>query len=405
MPEFRYIALTRDGKEETGTAEYASEAVAYSSLVSLGLTVVDLSLSAGARKGEKVAIRPARTSPLPLNVQADLAEQMALMFAAHLPIGDMLRLLSDSAESAAVKKPLVRVAQLVADGKPFPEAFQTVSGAFSPLFPSLVAVSYASANPALILASLSSYLRKQDQMRSQIGAALVYPIILIIAAVLVVLLLAFYLAPSLAPMFVSLDQPIPGTIGFFLGLREALVGYWMALPAAMVLVTLVATWLGQRHAARLREWMSFVPVIGTVSLSLSLARLTRALELLLSSGRPLAEALRDTATFLRGEAYASLFRDASDAIEAGSTAASVFDRQANLPRMFRELFQYGETTNTLPQVMASLATSLETKAERQTQSATRLIVPALTLIVGGGIALLVYAVMSAVLSVSDLGGV
>jgi type II secretory pathway component PulF len=109
--------------------------------------------------------------------------------------------------------------------------------------------------------------------------------------------------------------------------------------------------------------------------------------------------------FLQREAYAPLFRDASTAIEAGGVAASVFERDPKLPRMFRELFRYGEMTNTLPQVMASLATSLETKAERQTQSMARLIVPGLTLVVGGGIALLVYSVMSAVLSVSDLGGI
>jgi type II secretory pathway component PulF len=74
-----------------------------------------------------------------------------------------------------------------------------------------------------------------------------------------------------------------------------------------------------------------------------------------------------------------------------------------LPRSFSELFAYGETANTLPAVIEALASAFEARAERQSQALMQLFVPVLTLIIGGAIAGLVYAVMGAVLSVNDLG--
>jgi general secretion pathway protein F len=403
MPEFRYRALTADGRKESGTGSYASEAIAFSSLVSLGLTVVELELIQTDQSQSVSAPSWPWRKVIPLNTQADLAEQMALMFAANLPLAEMLRLLSEGTDNTSVKRTFVRVSQLVADGMLFPTAFKTVAAEFSPLFPSMLAVSYASSNPALILTSLSSYLRRQEQLKSQLGTAIIYPVILVIAAMLVVLLLSFYLAPSLAPMFASMDRPIPNSIAVFLVIRDMLTRYWAALPAIVLLLPLIAAWIAQQFPAPVQTFRSRLPVLGPLSMSLSLARLTRALELLLSSGQPLAVALRETAAFMRGELHAKLFQEAATAIEAGGTASSVFVEEKTLPRMFIELFRYGEATNTLPAVMASLASALEVKAERQTQAMTALIVPALTLVVGGGIAVLVYSVMSAVLSVSDLG--
>lgn len=404
MARFRYAALTADGKSEAGQVEFASERQAYESLTGLGLIVIEMAeVQPDATPTRALPFALGLGRPLPLALQADVAEQMALMLGAKLPLPDMIRLLAEGAEAPRLRRHFTRVGALVSDGLAYPEAFARGADLFTPLFPALVAVSYAASDPAAVLTALARYLRRQDSLQAAAGAALVYPVILLMAALALVLLITYYLAPNLAPMFAALDRPVPGTIGFFLGLGAGLDRFGPLIALALALSVVTAYVLARRHQAALARGLTRLPLIGPVRRGLSLARLSRALALLLTAGIPLAAALRQTAGFLPNEAFAGAFVKAADALEKGQMAAPALAEDPKLPRNFAALFAYGEKANTLPHVIESLAAAYEARAERQAQALTQLLVPLLTLVIGGGIAALVYAVMGAVVSVNDLG--
>jgi general secretion pathway protein F len=145
-----------------------------------------------------------------------------------------------------------------------------------------------------------------------------------------------------------------------------------------------------------------LPVIGPILRDSALARLTRSMNLMLAAGVPLALALRDTGTHLSADVFSAEFLRAADAVESGDRASAIFAITPALPVMFRELFEIGEQTNNLAPITDSIATVLEDGVERQSQKAVQLVTPLLTLVMGGGLALLVYTIMDAILSVNDL---
>jgi general secretion pathway protein F len=404
MTSFRYKAFTSDGRVESGTIEFATEGLAFASLTGQGLTVFELaaeSAGSGGRVTPKVGDGRSR---IPLSIQADLAEQMALMLGSGMTLPETVRLLQGS-DNRQLRHSFDRINRLLADGTEFPEAFAQESGAFSPIFAPLVAVSYAARDPVVVLNALSAFLRKQDNLRAEIGAALVYPIILLSGAALMVIFLALYLAPNLAPMFASLGQEVPALISTMVTFGEFISGFWFVLLPLIAMLGFAAFYFRMRLAAPLRAMAFRLPKVGPAISGLSLSRLARTLSLFLGSGTPLAQSLQQTADLLQAEPAAKTFANAARRLETGARASDAFDADKSLPRAFCELFRYGETSNSLPAVMTSVAASFESRAERQMQALTRLIVPVLTFVVGGSIAAIVYLVMGAVLSVNDLGNV
>jgi general secretion pathway protein F len=399
MPRYRYVAYNAGGQREEGTVEFSTETQAWNSLIGLGLTVVDLQ-SDERRKRASTLDLFARA--LPMDVQADLAEQLAVLFAARLPVTEIVSVIQQGAERPALKRHFARMAGLMADGMDFPNALEQAGPTLSPLFLSLARVGQAAADPAPLMRTLAGFLRRQEKLQAQVSGALIYPLILLIGGIAVFLMMALYLAPALEPMFISVNRDVPSGLAAFLWIGNVVrtQGYWLALgllalvPGGMV--------LARRHSFALKRVSLRLPIWGEIARSGSLSRLSRSLQLMLAAGMPLTSALRDTATYLSNEPFAPNFAEAAVAIEAGASASSVFATDSTLPSVFRELFALGERTNTLPGITDALATALEDRAERQTGKATQLLTPILTLIVGGGIGILVYAVMGAILSVNDL---
>jgi general secretion pathway protein F len=245
------------------------------------------------------------------------------------------------------------------------------------------------------MSALARSLRRQEKLSSQISGALVYPAILMVAGLCVFLLMALFLAPRIATIFTSIDRPLPFGLGVFIAIGDVLRNWGVFL-----FVGLVGLLVGA--ASVLRRLKFRIPVVGKLLREASLARLSRSLSLMLSAGVPLAPALREASTALPADPVAQVFETAATAIESGGAGRDVFAAAPELPASFRELYAIGERTNTLSRVLEAVAASLEDSTERNAQRMATLLTPLLTLVIGGSVSLLVYAVMSALLSVNDL---
>jgi general secretion pathway protein F len=176
----------------------------------------------------------------------------------------------------------------------------------------------------------------------------------------------------------------------------------LELALLVALVFFASLLAARRNAMHTKHLLLKLPIIGPILRDSALARLTRALNLMLQSGIPLSPSLRDTSENLASDLFSALFLKAAEAVDQGEQASSVFAQEHAIPLEFRELFNIGERTNSLATITASLATALEDRVERRSQQAVHLITPLLTLVMGGGVALLVYTIMDAILSVNDL---
>jgi type II secretory pathway component PulF len=401
MPRFRYTAYSSDGVREDGALEVPTEAQAWDKLTSLGLTVVELLVESKSQPTPRWS-GLAFGNRIPLSAQADLADQLAVLFAARLSAMQVVETVEQGAVQPAIRRKFRRIGQLMADGRSFPDALSDAGDGLLPLFVNLARIGQAAGDPAPLMKSLATSLRRQQKMAAQISGALVYPMILVAGGFGILILMALYLAPQLATIFDSVEKPVPPELALFIAAGEVLQDWWWAFLIAGLVAALSMPALRTRYRAEIAGVVQRLPVIGRVTRNASLARLSRSVQIMLSAGMPLAPTLRATASSAALDPLSRHFDQAAEAIEAGGTGRDIFSAVTALPSVFRALFAIGERTNTLPQVMDSIATALEDQTERQAQRAMTLLTPVLTLVIGGGIALLVYAVMGALLTVNDL---
>jgi general secretion pathway protein F len=400
MPRFRYTAFSSDGVREDGTLEVASEAQAWDKLTSLSLTVVDLVVDHGdtARQTPGWTLRRG----VPLAAQAELAEQLSVLFAARLSAMQIVEVVEKGSTLPVLRRKFQRIGQLMADGATFPDAFADAGTELHPLFVSLARIGQTTGDPAALMKSLASTLRRQQKIASQISGALVYPLILLVGGIGILVLMSLYLAPRLATIFTSVERAVPLELSIFIAAGELLRDWWPIIVIAMLALLVAVPAYARSRKRQLSRLIQRLPIVGQIARDASLSRFVRSVQIMLAAGMPLAPTLRATAAAMPFDPLARHFEAAGVAIEAGGAGRDSFAATPDLPAMFRELFAIGERTNTLPSVMDSAASALEDQVERRAQQAMTLLTPILTLFVGGGIALLVYAVMSALLSVNDL---
>lgn len=407
MPRFWYEGVTDLGKAEKGDVMAADESEAFKRLRSMGVTVLQLSSDEMPGNGDlpwyRRDISFARNQ-MSLTEQADVAQQLALLFRSRLPISEIIAILTRSARSERVRRRHERMGKLVADGFPLAEAFLKSGAQASPLFIAVLKFADLSSEPADAIQALASFFRRQDLAQRQLLAALIYPAILVVVAIGVFLLVALFLAPNLAPMFEAMNQPVPVALAVFTSIGAVLSAY-APLLGAFLLITVVLTVVGWHlegvRALRHRLLLA-APVIGPIARTAELSRITHCTAMLLRAGQTLPDALRQAADAAGGAAYRALIVQGALELESGQLASAMLATDRTIPLTFLELFRVGEMTNRLTEVLPTLAQSLDDQLDRQIDRYMKLLTPVITLVLGGGIALLVYSVMTAILSVNDL---
>ncbi|MBL4543489.1 MAG: type II secretion system F family protein [Rhodobacteraceae bacterium] len=403
MPNFDFEALDATGRRETGVIEEATEQLAYRTLQQRGWTVYLLQEQRGPSSPTPYESR--QKPLLPSEEQARLAELLSLLFSAGLTATQALSIAGSALTHRQTRQLIVRVQQHVADGSSLADAFDASYPALSPLFISFLRVDDTANRLSALLRVLAEYFRSVDETRRRVSAALIYPTILILAAIGLILIVTFYLAPNLEPVYQAVGAAPPKVLSSLLWLNA-----WVQDFTAEIFTGLVLLFVGAAALSRVRRvrrmgfaTLARLPLIGEAIRFGALARLTYAMQLLLESGNPLVASLRTAADSLGSQhLFGSVFRDAAARVESGGRASEVFKGAQGIPEYYTEVLDIGERANRLSEVLPELARSLDQTARGRVDALVNLMAPVLTLLIGAGVGLLIYAIMGAILEVSSV---
>lgn len=406
MPRFVYEGISAAGRRERGEVDGPDEAAAYGVASGLGITVLSVVPAHEAGRAVPWYLRQIGGSSQALrsSSEAALADMLAVLFRARLPLPTIVGIVAETAPDPSVRAQFARVQSRIADGLPFAASVEEALSGLSPIARTMLRLAERTPDPSALMSVFARYLRQREQRRRKVQSALIYPGILIAAALGVVVVVTVYLVPTLEPMFASLNRPLPGGLVFFKSIGAS-IGHPLFLGFALCLVgsaVFAAVRLSEQTAALLRPVARALPVTGTALRLGELSRITHAADLLLRSGASLPEALRQSATIEGPSPTAALFAEAAEALDQGLTATSIFEAAKGLPPLFSGLFAAGERANALEDVLPSIAEALDRAVEQSVDRNVALLTPILTLVIGGGIGLLIYTVMDAILAVNDL---
>jgi general secretion pathway protein F len=405
MPAFRYSAINAAGESVRGTTDAADEAAVVAQLRRQGLVPARVEAASGRSSiRDLLSMEFGRRGGLGRQEVTNVTRELAIMLEAGQDMDRALRFLVETAPNARVGRVLDEIRQAVRDGSSLAAALTRHSQSFSRLYIGLVRACEAGGTLAATLERLATLMERERSLAATVQSALIYPALLLLAAIGSITLLLTEVLPQFVPLFEQNGVELPRPTQILIA-----VGGFVSQDGIYVLLLLVALVLAGRQALRMPRprllvdrWMLHVPVIGTLARDIIAARFGRTLGTLVLNGVPLIAALavvRDTVGNLAG---VQAIDRATVSAKGGAGLAGPLGDSGVFPLRTIYLLRLGEETAQLGKMALRAAEIHEEKTRVGVQRLVSLLVPAITIVMGAAVASIVASLLLAMLSLNDL---
>lgn len=404
MPSFDFIAIDRAGRTQTGRLASPDPAAARRAIERRGLVVTRLAPQAAASSGSG-AMAAARSSEPPIGGKALalFTRQLATLLTVA-PAEEALRTLREQIENPRLRRVLDTVHEGVMEGQRLSMAMGRAGRAFPPTYRAMVAAGEASGALGPVLDRLADLLEKQQDVRAKLASALVYPIVLAIVATAVIIALMTFVVPRVVDQFNDSNQALPPLTAVVIAISRTLQTWGWLMALVLGALGALAAMALSRPPVRLSFDRAVLrqPVIGKLLRDVEAAALARTLATMLSSGLPIMEALQLAAPSVRNTAMRAVVRDMAVLVSEGAGLSTAIRRSNAFPPLLAYLAANGEDGGKLDQMLERAADYLERDFRTATSIALSLLEPAIIVVMGGVVCLVILSILLPILQINTL---
>jgi general secretion pathway protein F len=398
---FDYLALDVAGRPLNGVITARDEAGARRSLERRRLVPVRLSPAAAAVPAAGAGLFAGRR--LSANTLALATRQLATLITVA-PLEEALKTIALQTEKPSVRRILIATHTSLVEGHRLSDAMARQGEAYPPLYRAMISAGESSGALPSILERLADLLERDQQVRGKVVTALVYPAMLALTALIVVIALMTFVVPKVVDQFDSMGQTLPLLTRVIIGLSDAMRSFgWIVLVA--LALGAVAFARGMKTPAFKRRVDGLVlrlPVLGRLVRDLHAARLARTLATMMASGLPLLEGLLITARTVRNAVLREATLGMATAIREGGSLSAALRRAGVFPPILIYMAASGEGSGKLEPMLARAAEYLEREFNTFTAVALSLLEPAIIIVMGGLVALIVLSILLPILQINTL---
>lgn len=395
MPAFEFEALNSAGKTERGLLEGDTARQVRQILRERGLQPIDIQQvreRARARRSFEFRRRGTKISTAEL---ATLTRQMAALLRASLPLDEVLKALAEQSETKAVSSVLLAVRARVSEGLSLAQALGEFPDSFPEMYRATVAAGEQAGALDRILDRLAGFWERRDEIGRQAQIALVYPVLLLAISSAVVFGLMIYVVPQIAAVFDSLGQQLPWLTRALMALALFLQNWgWLLallLGAAVAAFMLALRGEGFRHALALR--LLKLPLVGRLLRAANTARFARTMGLLAESAVPVLDQLTVSSRVVTLLPMRRAIEQALIRVREGSSLNRALAVSGLFPPIAVKLIASGEKSGELPAMLDRIADHQEREVDTRIKVLMSVIEPALIVLVGGVVLLIVLAIL------------
>lgn len=404
MPQFHWSAVSAGGDVTSGVMDAPDREAAVNRLQRQGQIVLRADLAEGAAWRQLLQFELGGNRGLDKALLAEITRELAIMLAAGQDLDRALRFVVDHMRAPRVRAIMGRVRDKVRAGSALAAALAAEPRSFSQLYVGLVRAGEAGGSLPATLDRIASLLERERSLAASLRAAMVYPALLVAAAIGSVVLLLEYVLPQFVPIFEQAGAQLPMStrLLMLLGALLGTVGPWLALAIAAALWatrSLLRNPVYRRPADRL---LLRLPIVGTLLRETLAARLTRTLGTLLQNGVPLLAALAIARDAVGNLAAAEVLDAAALVAKSGGGLARALADGNLFPPRTIHLLQLGEEAAQLAAMSLKAADIHDEEARLLMQRLVSLLVPTITIVMGLVVAGIVGALLTAMLSLDDL---
>ena len=389
MPVYVWVAQTKKGRNLKGEIDAATEAIALSMLKKRNFTVKKLKLKP-KDLFENISFLKPKVSNKDLVV---FTRQFSTMIDAGLPLVQGLTILAEQAENPTFKAILKEITKDVEGGSTRAEAMKKHPKVFDSLFVNLVAAGEVGGILDTILRRLAQFIEKAERLKGQIKGAMTYPIVVMAIAIIVIAVILVFVIPVFEDMFKSFGSALPTPTQIVVNMSRFLKGniHWVIIG----LGALIYGFKRYRNTASGRKQTDTLflklPIFGNLLKKTAVARFTRTLGTMISSGVPILDALEIVAKTAGNVVIEEIIYEVRGSIAEGQTIAEPLSENDIFPGMVIQMIAVGEATGALDSMLEKIADFYDEEVDAAVAALTSMLEPLLLLFLGGAIGGLVIA--------------
>ena len=378
MPTFTYKAKVK-GQVKKGTIDAEDEKSALAKLKQQNIRVTAINKKAGeivlfGSKGKKVTGRDI----------VIFTRQFSTMVDAGLPLVQCLDILGKQTENKTLGDVVLQVKANIEKGSDLSDSMRKHPKVFDSLYCNLVEAGEAGGILDTILKRLAEYIEKAESLKKKVKAAMVYPGVIVTVAISVVAFLMIFVIPAFANLFQGGGQELPGPTQIVMDVSDFFRTKWFYMIGGAVAIfflfkKIYSTERGRFEIDRIALKM---PVVGVLIQKVSVAKFTRTLGTLISSGVPLIEGLEICARTSGNKIVERSVFNTIEAIKEGESIAAPLSREAIFPPMVIQMIDVGENSGSLDAMCSKIADFYDEEVDTAVGALTALLEPALMVFLG-----------------------
>jgi len=396
MPVFAVEAIDTNGQKVKKEIDASSKDDAIKQIRSEGLRPTRVSIRAKAaakadsKKKKKGFVLFDRVKHQQI---VTFTTQLSTLQDAGLPIVRSIKILAEQQKPGRFRDQLEAVSDDVEQGSTFSEALSKHPKSFDKLYVSMAKAGEAGGVLDVILNRLATFMEKAEKIKKKVKGALIYPIAVIVVAVLIVTCIMIFVVPAFRKMFADLGQSLPAPTQLLLTASNLVTGYWYLLPGVPFVLTIVFKWIARTPAghATLDRLKLTIPVFGMIIKKSSISRFCRTLGTLIASGVPILEALRIVKDAVGNLVIANAIEEVHGSIREGDTVSEPLRNSGVFDELMINMIDVGEETGELDKMLIKIADNYEADVDVAVEGVSSLIEPMIIVGLGGVVGFIVIS--------------
>ena len=389
MATYRYFAKSLKGEEKSGIAEVKDEKQLSKSLREQGFILIKAELEKDDKKRASSFFKGGRffsfLGRVSLTEKLMFTRNLQVMVAAGLPLPRALETLALQTKSKKFKETLLNISEEIIKGKNFSDSLTRHSDIFSELFQNMIKVGEEAGNLEEVLKILSRQIERENELKSKIKGALMYPAVIVLAMVGIGILMLVMVVPKLAETFEELNIELPFTTKIVIGLGTFLTEKWF-LAILIIAAFFFFFWLflKTKQGKKTIDALTLkIPIVSPLIKKTNSAYTVRTLSSLITAGVPIIRSLNIVAGTLGNIYYKTALLQAVEKVKKGEKLSEALEPYKKIyPLIVIQMLKVGEETGETSKILSQLADFFEEEIMYATKNLTSVIEPILMLIVG-----------------------
>ncbi len=388
--EFLYKAKDLQGEDHTGSVQSPDAHSAVVIIRKKGLIVVSLN----PKNPPVGGILGNFLNRVSFSELVVTTRQLATMISSGLVLSEAIDILEEQQTNKTLKRALVEVSQNIKGGLTLAQALGRFPNIFPHLYTNLVKAGETSGKLDSVLLQMADGLEKDREFRARIRGALIYPVLVVTMMIAVIIIMMVFVIPKLVTLYTQSTMQLPLPTRILIVTSNLFINFWwLGIIIIVGIIIGINRWKKTPEGNLLfGKFLLKLPIVGKIIVNVTLTNFNRTFGLLTSAGIPLLDSIGIVSDLTDNPVFKNALKDAYKGVEKGLPFSSLLT--ANIfPKIVSQMVRVGEETGKVDEIFFKLAEYFESESDHMVKNLTVAIEPIILIILGVGVAFLVFSII------------